>query len=125
MTIKDIRTATGLSQARFAAITGIPRRTLEDWERGLRTPPKWLPAMLEAFLREHGYPIEKENLKGEKKVYYHITKDGQLIGRTSTEEEAIEMIRGHQKYETHYMLRSSYGYLRSEDPTEIIVGYDR
>lgn len=121
MTSKEIRAATGLTQARFSELTGIPRRTLQDWERGIRTPPPWLEKMLAAYLREHGCPSDQE---GGKKVYYHVTKDGQLIGRTSTEAEAIDMIRAHQKYETHYLLRSSYGYIRSEDPTETIVKYE-
>lgn len=32
MSVKDIRQATGLSQARFAERFCIPRRTVEDWE---------------------------------------------------------------------------------------------
>lgn len=61
MTPKEMRAATGLTQARFAELTGIPRRTLQDWERGIRTPPPWLEKMLAAYLREQGYKIEKES----------------------------------------------------------------
>ena len=32
------RVKTGLSQARFAALLGISRRTLEQWEQGRREP---------------------------------------------------------------------------------------
>ena len=32
-TVRDIRAKIGLSQIQFAAHFGIPRRTLEDWER--------------------------------------------------------------------------------------------
>lgn len=60
MTIKDIRTETGLSQARFAALTGIPHRTIEDWERGIRTPVPYMLPMLAAYLREQGYIINEE-----------------------------------------------------------------
>lgn len=35
-TIKDIRKHTGLTQAAFAQRFCIPKRTLEDWERGVR-----------------------------------------------------------------------------------------
>ena len=38
-TIKDIRTATGLTQAKFADRFHIPTRTIENWERGIRKPP--------------------------------------------------------------------------------------
>ncbi|HYA40654.1 MAG TPA: helix-turn-helix domain-containing protein [Syntrophobacteraceae bacterium] len=32
------RSKTGLSQARFAALLGVSRRTLEQWEQGRREP---------------------------------------------------------------------------------------
>lgn len=32
------RARTGLSQARFAAVLGVPTRTLQEWEQGRRTP---------------------------------------------------------------------------------------
>lgn len=46
--IKSIRSSTGMSQARFAAAYEIPVRTLEDWERGVRTPPPYVIKLLEA-----------------------------------------------------------------------------
>lgn len=32
------RAKTGLSQAQFAALLGVPKRTLQDWEQGRRQP---------------------------------------------------------------------------------------
>lgn len=46
MTIKDIRTATGLSQAKFAERFRIPRRTVENWESGTSTPPPYVVYLL-------------------------------------------------------------------------------
>ena len=46
MTIKDIRTATGLSQARFAERFHIPTRTIENWESGIRKPPVYVIYLL-------------------------------------------------------------------------------
>lgn len=40
--IRAIRAATGLSQVRFAERYGIPRRTIENWESGVRTPPPYV-----------------------------------------------------------------------------------
>ena len=40
--LKAARAATGLSQQKLADITLIPKRTLQDWEQGLRTPPPYV-----------------------------------------------------------------------------------
>ena len=45
-TIKSIRTATGLSQRKFAEKYGIPRRTLEDWESGAHHCPDYVVRLL-------------------------------------------------------------------------------
>lgn len=58
-------------------------------------------------------------------MYYHIIKDGSIIGRTSSKKAAIEMIRADQAHETHYLLRSSYGYLATEAPSPTYVKYKR
>ena len=44
--IKDIRQITGLSQKAFCEKYGIPRRTLEDWERGRNAPAPYLVDLL-------------------------------------------------------------------------------
>ncbi len=36
--VSEIRTATGLSQSRFAELLGVSVRTLQDWEQGRRAP---------------------------------------------------------------------------------------
>ena len=46
LTIRDIRQHTGLSQVAFATHYCIPRRTLEDWERGARSCPSYLRLLL-------------------------------------------------------------------------------
>lgn len=46
MSIKDIRSASGLSQIAFARHLCIPRRSVEDWERGLRTCPDYLRLLI-------------------------------------------------------------------------------
>lgn len=40
--LKQLRSETGMSQRRFAAYFGIPIRTYEDWERGVRKMPEYL-----------------------------------------------------------------------------------
>ncbi len=36
--VKAIRQKTGLSQAAFSKAYGIPKRTIENWEQGIRKP---------------------------------------------------------------------------------------
>jgi len=36
--VKQIREKTGLSQKHFAALVGVSKRTLENWEQGRRKP---------------------------------------------------------------------------------------
>lgn len=44
--LKAARAAAGLSQAKLAAVTTIPLRTLQDWEAGVRTPPPYVQHMV-------------------------------------------------------------------------------
>lgn len=46
LTIRDIRQRTGLSQVKFATRYCIPRRSVEDWESGLRECPGYLRLLL-------------------------------------------------------------------------------
>ena len=46
LSIKDIRKASGMSQVAFAQHVCIPRRSIEDWERGVRTCPDYLRVLL-------------------------------------------------------------------------------
>lgn len=58
-TIRDARKAAGLSQQGVTDILGIPRRTLQDWESGRRTPPGWAEALVVEKLGK----IAKDNKK--------------------------------------------------------------
>ncbi len=44
--VKEIREQTGLSQVRFAALIGVSKRTLENWEQGRRHPTGPAKALL-------------------------------------------------------------------------------
>lgn len=45
-TIKEARRLAGLTQQGVTDALGIPRRTLQDWESGKRTPPGWAEALV-------------------------------------------------------------------------------
>lgn len=44
--IKAAREAAGLTQAEVFEVLRIPMRTLQDWENGRRTPPKWAERLI-------------------------------------------------------------------------------
>ena len=55
MDIKELRIRTGMTQKEFAKYFNIPKRTIENWEGGQRTPPPYVVELIE-------YKIRKEKL---------------------------------------------------------------
>ena len=52
MTIKELRSITGLSQQAFSDKYNIPKRSIENWESGKRTPPEYVIKLLERVVKE-------------------------------------------------------------------------
>lgn len=46
MTIKEARIAAHLTQQQMSDLFEIPKRTIEDWERGIRTPPAYVEKLI-------------------------------------------------------------------------------
>ena len=59
--IKELRKSTGMTRKEFSEHTGIPVRTLEDWEAARRTPPEYIPRLID-------YQLKYEKLMQEKDV---------------------------------------------------------
>ena len=55
MTIKELRKMTDLTQEKFGEYFGIPRRTIQNWELGMRECPGYLLDLME-------YKLRKENI---------------------------------------------------------------
>lgn len=51
MTSIEIRAMLGVSRAEFSRRYGIPVRTLENWDAGVRVPPEWVLKLLERVVR--------------------------------------------------------------------------
>lgn len=49
--IKELRDSVGLTRKEFSEHVDIPVRTLEDWEAGRRTPPEYIPRLIEYQLK--------------------------------------------------------------------------
>ena len=50
--IKSARKVSGLTQVEFCKKYEIPKRTLEDWERGARVPAPWAVKLIERVVKE-------------------------------------------------------------------------
>ena len=59
--IRELRESVGENRTEFSKHTGIPVRTIEDWESGRHTPPEYIPRLI-------AYQMEYEKLvkKGKK-----------------------------------------------------------
>jgi len=50
-----------MTRKEFSQHTGIPVRTLEDWEASRRTPPEYIPRLIAYQLKYEELLREKEN----------------------------------------------------------------
>lgn len=57
--IKELRESIGMSRKEFSEFTTIPVRTIEDWEAGRRTPPEYIPRLIEYQLKYEKLMIER------------------------------------------------------------------
>ena len=53
-TIKELRTACGMTQQAFADYLHIPKRSIENWENGTYKPAEYLLELIEYKLRKEG-----------------------------------------------------------------------
>lgn len=58
--IKELREGTGMTRKEFSQHTMIPVRTIEDWEAGRRTPPEYIPRLIEYQLKYEKVMNEKD-----------------------------------------------------------------
>ena len=60
--IKRLREENGLSRKEFSIHTGIPVRTVEDWEAGRRTPPDYIPKLISYQFKYEKMIMEQEKM---------------------------------------------------------------
>ena len=49
--IRELRESVCMGRKEFSEHTGIPVRTLEDWEAGRRNPPEYIPRLISYQLK--------------------------------------------------------------------------
>jgi DNA-binding transcriptional regulator YiaG len=45
-TFRELRASTGMTQQAFSVRFGIPKRTIENWDSGISTPPTYVIGMM-------------------------------------------------------------------------------
>lgn len=65
--IRKLRDETGMNRREFSEHFGIPVRTIEEWEAGRRTPPDYLPRLIEYQIKYEKL-IEEVNKRNEKEI---------------------------------------------------------
>lgn len=64
MNIKELRIKHGLTQKQLSEITGIPERTIQNWEGGQRKCPEYVENMVSGLLEQKfGQPNHKTILE--------------------------------------------------------------
>lgn len=64
MNIKELRIKHGLTQKQLSEITGIPERTIQNWEGGQRKCPEYVENMVAGLLEQKfGQPNHKAILE--------------------------------------------------------------
>ena len=64
--IKELRESINMTRKEFSTHTGIPVRTLEDWEASRRTPPEYIPGLIEYQIKYEALVKDfEENQDGE------------------------------------------------------------
>lgn len=61
MTIKEARISARLTQKQMSDLLDIPKRTIEDWERGTRTPPRYVEKLIVEKLKKISIEILSDN----------------------------------------------------------------
>ncbi|MCR4610277.1 MAG: helix-turn-helix domain-containing protein [Lachnospiraceae bacterium] len=75
--IKELRESIGMSRKEFSQHTGVPVRTIEDWEAARRTPPNYIPRLLGYQLKYE--EVNKINHKLHEKICIISDPDGRKL----------------------------------------------
>lgn len=88
MEFKELRRASGMTQQRFADYFGIPKRTIEEWERGARKCNDYLIDLMK-------YKLENEGLLREDREYIKISRTSieELAKNAPSPEELAKQIK--------------------------------
>ena len=65
MGFKELRKESKMTQKQFSEYFGIPKRTIESWDMGERSCPKYLLDLLEYKLIKEGFVLDEKEKQAE------------------------------------------------------------
>ncbi len=78
-TLKKIRESIGFTQEQVSTLTGVPVKTLRNWEQGLRSPSKWaLDLVIDKLLQIHideQFSLDEATFSLDEKVLINLNYD--------------------------------------------------
>ena len=113
MTFKELREKSGMSRSRFGEYFGIPYRTVQNWELGLRECPDYLLDLMQ-------YKLEKEG-----KIYQMINDDidelDQILAEAHREATLLgmkQMMKDHEEFKKKHPRPKHKSEEESEEESE-------
>lgn len=73
MTFKELREKSGMNKTDFSKYFGIPYRTVQNWELGLRECPEYLLDLMQYKLEKEGFFLKNEADKVLEKAHREAT----------------------------------------------------
>ena len=83
MSVKEMRMKLGMTQEMFSHRYNIPKRTIENWESGKRTPPAYVLEMLEDAVR-HYKPRSSEEVMSRPLTVIDLKYSGAVVAAAAT-----------------------------------------
>lgn len=130
MGTKEMRTMLGFTQTEFAARYNTPKRTIEDWERGIRTPPQYVLDLLERCVSEDAENITRGTNKDNKSRFPDMEQEREVLTVKKSyppvdrrDRDFALMIDPQHKWLESYTLNSKCANLLDQAIRE--PGYDR
>lgn len=114
--IKEARKRAGLTQAKMSELFEIPKRTIEEWDRGVRKCPRWAEILIIEKLEKIAADKEKEGGKAYDSFRVSaVFDDGKTIDNDIIEETGTEAINAE--------LESAKEWFADQSPANYLISY--
>lgn len=75
--IKETRTEYKMTQQELSDLTDIPKRTIENWESGIRKPSPWVEKLVNSYIKQ--FPKNKEGIITERLGVYEVDQIKEIL----------------------------------------------